>query len=79
MSYRRARESWTPTNWEAFLKRAHADANEEEFERLLAEMEPDDLRHVVRELRKELAGARFAAEVNADTVRSMTQARRNGI
>lgn len=71
MRYRRAQEAWTPTNWDAFLKRAHADANAEQLEELLKTATVDDLRDMVRDLNRRLAGATFAAECNADTIRAM--------
>ncbi len=49
----------------------HAQANEAQFEQLLAQMTPPELRGMVRELRKLLAGAQFAAQTNADTIKSM--------
>jgi hypothetical protein len=50
---------------------AHAEANEAQFEQLLVSATPADLRNMVRDLRKRLAGAEFAARTNADTVRAM--------
>jgi hypothetical protein len=57
---------------------AHADANEAEFERLLVTATADDLRYIVRDLRKRLAGAEFAARTNADTVRNMWRSKGRG-
>ena len=53
----------------------HAAANEAQVEMLLAEATPDELRSMIRELRKRLAGAEFAARLNADTIKSMWRAR----
>ena len=53
----------------------HAAANDAQVEMLLAEATPDELRSMIRELRKRLAGAEFAARLNADTIKSMWRAR----
>ena len=49
----------------------HAEANEGQFELLLAEASPDELRDMVRDLRRRLAGAVFAARMNAETMEAM--------
>lgn len=53
----------------------HAAANDAQVEQLLAQATPDELRDMVRELRRMLAGAQFAAKTNADTIKSMWRAR----
>ena len=52
----------------------HAAANDAQVEMLLAEATPDELRSMIRELRKRLAGAEFAARMNADTIKAMWRA-----
>lgn len=54
----------------------HAQANEAQFEALLMQTSPCDLRNMVRELRKLLAGAEFAARTNAETVAALWSKRR---
>lgn len=53
----------------------HAAANDAQVEMLLAEATPAELRSMIRELRKRLAGAEFAARTNADTIKSMWRSR----
>jgi hypothetical protein len=53
----------------------HAAANDAQVEALLMETSPADLRAMVRELRRMLAGAEFAARTNADTIKSMWRSR----
>lgn len=49
----------------------HAAANDAQVEQLLLQATPDELRNMVRELRRMLAGAEFAARTNADTIKAM--------
>jgi len=53
----------------------HAAANDAQVEHLLAQATPDELRDMVRELRRMLAGAEFAARTNAETIKSMWRRR----
>lgn len=53
----------------------HAAAQDAQVDVLLNEASPHELRNMVRELRRMLAGAEFAARLNADTVAAMWRAR----
>jgi hypothetical protein len=56
---------------------AHADANDEQFEQLLAETNDVTLlKKMLRQTRRELQGALFAARTNADTIEAMRRATR---
>jgi hypothetical protein len=50
---------------------AHAAANDAQVELLLAEATADELRVMVRDLRRRLAGAEFAARINAETLEAV--------
>lgn len=49
----------------------HTAAQDAQVEVLLAESSADELRAMVRELRRMLAGAEFAARTNAETIAAM--------
>jgi hypothetical protein len=49
----------------------HAAANDAQVELLLANSSPAELRRMVRELRRMLAGAEFAARLNRETMEAM--------
>lgn len=49
----------------------HAEANDAQVELLLAEATPEELRKMVRELRRMLAGAEFAARLNRETMEAI--------
>lgn len=54
----------------------HAAANDAQVEILLAESTADELRSMIRELRRRLAGAEFAARLNAETMEMMRRRHR---
>jgi hypothetical protein len=53
----------------------HAQANDAQVELLLAESTHDELKSMVRELRRMLAGAEFAARLNAETMEAVRRGR----
>jgi hypothetical protein len=53
----------------------HAAAQDAQVEACMASASREDLCDWIRQLRRELAGAQFAARTNADTIKSMWRAR----
>jgi hypothetical protein len=55
---------------------SHADANDAQFEAQLQDADPELLRTMLRDLRRRLKGAEFAAKLNHDTIKALWSARR---
>jgi hypothetical protein len=57
---------------------SHADANDAQFEAQLKDADPELLRTMLRDLRRRLNGAEFAARMNAETIEAMRRRDRRG-
>lgn len=77
-SYRQARENFVPIDYEEFKRQMSQEANRQQTEAMLSSATREDLIALVtfyeaelKAAKQQLAGATFAAELNAATVREM--------